>query len=158
MSEETGMSKAVLQIMHLKHRYMELCDLGYPPKALSKLFVEDGIWTSPAFGSFHGVNEIEGFFESISTRIVFAAHLALNPIIDVADNGYEAKGRWRILMPFTESDGGKRTARWILGDYSEEYVLRDAGWLFRKVDFFVNFNVPHEGTWADVAVLRPMSG
>jgi hypothetical protein len=149
------MSTEVIRIMNLKNRYMELCDRGYPPKALSELFVEDGVWTSPAFGTYRGKKEIEGFFATISSRIVFAAHLALNPIIELAANGKDATGRWRILMPFTEEDEGRRISRWILGDYAEDYTLRDGVWLFRKIDFFVNFNVPHSGDWAEAAIVRP---
>jgi hypothetical protein len=148
------MSTEVIRIMNLKNRYMELCDRGYPPKALSELFVEDGVWTSPAFGTYRGKKEIEGFFATISSRIVFAAHLALNPIIELAANGKDATGRWRILMPFTEEDEGRKVSRWILGDYAEDYTLRDGNWLFRKIDFFVNFNVPHSGDWAEAAIVR----
>jgi len=155
--KENDMSMEVIRIMNLKNRYMGLCDLGYPPKALSELFVEDGIWTSQAFGTYRGRKEIEGFFANISSRIVFAAHLALNPIIEVAPNGEEATGRWRILMPFTEEDQGRRTSRWILGDYAEDYTFRDGVWLFKKIDFFVNFNVPHSGDWAEATAVRPSS-
>lgn len=145
---------AVLQIMNLKSRYMELCDVGYPSKPLGALFVEDGVWTSSAFGTYEGRNEVEGFFDNISSSIVFAAHLALNPIIDVAPDGQSATGRWRILMPFTKAEGKKRQARWILGDYAEDYVLRDGVWMFKRIDFFVNFDVPHEGTWAGLERVR----
>lgn len=145
---------AVLQIMKLKHRYMELCDLGYPPQKLGALFVEDGVWTSPAFGTYVGRAEVQRFFSEISSSIVFAAHLALNPIIDVASDGLSATGRWRILMPFTQLDGSERVARWILGDYAEQYVLRDGNWMFARIDFFVNFDVPHQGTWAGSELIR----
>ncbi|MBL0374346.1 nuclear transport factor 2 family protein [Rhizobium sp. KVB221] len=146
---------AVLQIMKLKNSYMELCDLGYPPKPLGAMFVEDGVWTSPSFGTYVGRAEIERFFCETSSSIVFAAHLALNLIIDVAADGQSATGRWRILMPFTRSEGQGRVARWILGDYAEQYVLRDGEWMFARVDFFVNFDVAHEGTWAGLELVRP---
>ncbi|MBX3584881.1 MAG: nuclear transport factor 2 family protein [Rhizobiaceae bacterium] len=151
---KTDNAAAVLQIMNLKNRYMELCDIGYPSKPLGALFVEDGVWTSPVFGTYEGRDEVERFFDNISASIVFAAHLALNPIIDVAADGQSAKGRWRILMPFTQADGDKRQARWILGDYAEDYVLRDGAWMFKRIDFFVNFDVPHEGTWAGLERVR----
>ncbi len=145
---------AVLKIMDLKHRYMEFCDLGYPPKPLGALFTEDGIWTSPSFGTYEGRSAIEGFFSGISSQIVFAAHLALNPIIEVALCGSSAKGRWRALMPFTQEEPGRRVARWILGDYVEDYVLHEDKWMFSRVDFFVNFNVPSDADWAVSAIVR----
>lgn len=151
------MANEIERIVNLKSRYMELCDKGYPPKPLAKLFVDDGVWTSPTFGTYVGKEQIEGFFAGISSRFVFAAHLALNPIIDVSPSGTEATGRWRCLMPFTENDGDRNTARWILGDYDEAYVRQGDQWLFRKVDFFVNFNVPHQSDWASSAIVRPTS-
>ncbi len=43
---------------------------------------------------------------------------------------------------------------WILGDYVEDYVRRDGKWLFAKIDFLVNFDVPSLESWAGSETVR----
>ena len=76
----------------------------------------------------------------------------MNFIIDV--DGDSATGKWRMLMPCTMMEDGKKVGRWILGDYVEEYVRRDGDWLFKKIDFLVNFNVPAADAWAGTEAVR----
>ncbi|HVZ00266.1 MAG TPA: nuclear transport factor 2 family protein, partial [Dongiaceae bacterium] len=133
--------------------YMHYCDLGYPPEKLGPLFADDAVWSGRDFGHHVGRPAIEAFFGGVSAQIVFAAHLAMNSIIDV--DGDTATGQWRILMPCTMAEAGKRISRWMLGDYVEEYVRRDGVWLFSKIDYVNNFNVPFDRSWAESAVVRP---
>ena len=145
--------ESIEAIKKLKHVYMNYCDLGYPPDKLGSLFAEDGVWTGREFGHHPGRSAIEAHFRGISSRIVFAAHLAMNFIIEV--DGDSGTGKWRILMPCTFIEEGKRVSRWLLGDYVEEYVRINGTWLFKKMDFVVNFNVPFDQSWIDSAVVRP---
>jgi hypothetical protein len=144
--------ESIEAIKNLKHRYMQYCDLGYPPEKLGPLFAEDAVWTSKDFGHHAGRRAIEAFFGGISAQIVFAAHLAMNSIIEV-DND-KGTGAWRILMPCTMVEAGKRVSRWLLGDYVEEYSRRNGVWLFSRIDFVVNFNVPFDRSWAESAGVR----
>eukprot|EP00657_Telonema_sp_P-1_P011148 TRINITY_DN6007_c0_g1_i1.p1 TRINITY_DN6007_c0_g1~~TRINITY_DN6007_c0_g1_i1.p1 ORF type:complete len:137 (-),score=44.66 TRINITY_DN6007_c0_g1_i1:156-566(-) len=93
-----------------------------------------------------------GFCGGISSHIVFAAHLAMNFVIDV--DGDTAVGKWRILMPCTMMEDGVQVSRWILGDYDEAYVRKDGQWLFSRIDFLVNFNVPSLESWAGTETVR----
>ncbi|WP_417516573.1 nuclear transport factor 2 family protein [Minwuia sp.] len=144
--------ESIEAIKKLKHVYMKHCDVGYPPAQLGPLFVDEAVWTSAVFGHHAGRAAIEEFFGGISAQIVFAAHLAMNFVIDV--NGDEATGEWRILMPCTMMEDGKKVSRWILGDYEEEYVRVDGQWMFRKIDFLVNFNTPSLESWAGTETVR----
>lgn len=144
--------ESIEAIKKLKHIYMQHCDLGYPPDKLGPLFVDEAVWTSAVFGHHASRKAIEEFFGGISAQIVFAAHLAMNFIIDV--DGDNATGQWRILMPCTMMEDGEQVSRWILGDYIEEYVRRDGQWLFAKIDFLVNFNVPSLESWAGQEAVR----
>ena len=144
--------ESIEAIRTLKHRYMTYCDLGYPPDKLSPLFTEDAVWASKDFGHHAGRAAIEAFFAGVSSQIVFAAHLAMNGIVEV--DGDRGTGNWRILMPCTIMDGGQRTSRWLLGDYVEEYVRRNDVWLFKKMDYVMNYNVAFDQPWSDVAVVR----
>jgi hypothetical protein len=146
--------ESIEAIKKLKHLYMNYCDLGYPPDKLGPLFADNAVWTSRDFGHHRGRPAIEAFFGGISAQIVFAAHLAMNFIIDV-DND-RGTGKWRILMPCTMAEDGKRVSRWILGDYDEEYVRFNGVWLFKKIDFLANYNVRFDQSWAESAVVRPI--
>ncbi len=145
--------EAIDAIKRLKHVYMGFCDSGYPPDKLGPLFADDAVWDGGAFGRHEGRAAIEAFFAGVSSQITFAAHLALNEIIEV--DGERASGRWRMIMPCTMLVGGVKESRWILGDYVDEYVKLDGGWLFKSVDFHVNFDVPSTEGWAATATLRP---
>ena len=157
MSDDKGRSMrdlaAIEDIRRLKHTYMQYCDLGYPPDKLGPLFTDDAVWTSEIFGRHEGRSAIETFFGGVSNDIVFAAHLALNPIIEV--NGDTATGLWRLWMPCTIMEDGEPVARLMLGEYDEAYRCVDGRWLFTKVDVFMNFNVRAEESWATVASMRP---
>lgn len=144
--------ESIEAIKQLKHRYMEYCDLGYPPAKLGPLFAEDAVWTSKVFGTYTGRKAIEEYFGGISAQIVFAAHLAMNFQIEV--DGDRGTGKWRMLMPCTMMENGQKVSRWMLGDYVEEYVRIDGRWLFKKIDFLVNFNVPQQQDWAGTEAVR----
>lgn len=152
LEERIDRLESIEAIRRLKHVYMNWCDLGYPPAHLGPLFETEAVWTSAVFGTHRGRAEIEQFFGGISAQITFAAHLAMNFVIDV--NGDEATGKWRILMPCTMMENGEKVARWILGDYDELYVRKNGVWLFRKIDFVVNFNVPALESWAGRETVR----
>jgi hypothetical protein len=145
--------ESIEAIKKLKHVYMHYCDLGYPPEKLGPLFTDDAVWTGKGFGHHAGRPAIEAFFGGVSAQITFAAHLAMNSIIDVDKD--KGTGKWRILMPCTIVDAGKGISRWMVGDYVEEYVRLNGTWLFSKIDYVNNFNVPFDRSWADSAVVRP---
>ncbi|QOF75491.1 nuclear transport factor 2 family protein (plasmid) [Aminobacter sp. SR38] len=146
--------EAVQAIRTLKHRYMLECDNGYKPEKLGLMFAQDAIWeNSQVFGRHEGRHAIESFFARVSSQIVFAAHLALNDIIDV--EGDTATGQWRMVMPCTIMEDGKSVSRWILGDYEEVYVRQNGVWLFQNVNFFMNFNTPVDESWVGTEMLRP---
>lgn len=153
LEERIDRLESIEAIKQLKHRYMSYCDRGYPPDKLGPLFTEDAVWTSNDFGHHAGRPAIEAFFGGISAQIVFAAHLAMNAIVDV--DGDKGTGRWRFLMPCTMMEDGTKLSRWVLGDYDEEYVRVNGSWLFKKIDVLINYNVPHDQSWAESASVRP---
>ena len=154
LAERIDRLESIEAIKKLKHLYMNYCDLGYPPDKLGRLFADDAVWTSKDFGHHRGRPAIEAFFGGISAQIVFAAHLAMNFIIDVdSDCG---TGKWRILMPCTMVEDDQRVSRWILGDYDEEYVRFNGVWLFKKIDFLANYNVRFDESWSESTVVRPI--
>jgi uncharacterized protein (TIGR02246 family) len=140
--------EAIEEIKALKARYCALCDANYDPDGLAALFLPDGVWDGGPFGRHEGREAIRGFFKGISGSIVFAAHLVLNPIIDVQSID-TATGKWRLIMPCTAAgDDGAPQARWLLSAYDEVYARHDGAWLFRSLHLTVNFYAPHLAGWA----------
>ena len=144
--------ESIEEIKKLKHIYMDYCDQGYPPAKLGPLFTDDAVWTSEIFGRYEGRAAIEEFFGGVSGEIVFAAHLALNGIVDV--DGDNATGQWRLLMPCTLLEDGEKVSSWMLGEYEEAYERHGGKWYFSKVDVFMNFNVQADESWAESASMR----
>ena len=61
--------ESIEAIKKLKHIYMMYCDLGYPPAKLGPLFVDEGLWTSAAFGHHDGRKAIEiGFWKTFAAE------------------------------------------------------------------------------------------
>ena len=140
--------EAIEDIRALKAKYCALCDADYDPDGLAALFLPDGVWDGGPFGRHVGREAIRAFFQGISGSIVIAAHLVLNPIIEV-QSADAATGRWRLIMPCTvTNDDGTPQARWLLSAYDEVYARHDGAWLFRTLHLTVNFYSPHLQGWA----------
>ena len=132
---------AIEDIKQLKARYAAYCDHQYDPDGIASLFVEEGVWDGgDAFGRHEGRAAIRSFFSQVSKQIVFAAHLVLNPIIEV--DGDRATGNWRLIMPCTvKNEDGAPEARWLLSAYDETYVKQGGRWLFQSLRVDTQFFV-----------------
>jgi hypothetical protein len=140
--------EAVQEIMHLKAAYCRFADADYDAEGIAGLFVEDGVWDGgPEFGRHVGRAAIKAFIDATRGQIRFAAHLVMNPLIEVQDAAH-ATGKWRLFMPCSSVAEAGLEARWLLCDYAETYVRQDGRWLFRTIDMTVNFYAPHLKGWA----------
>ena len=139
---------AIEEIKKLKAEYCGYCDDQYNPDGLASLFVEDAVWDGgPEFGRHEGQDSIKRFFADVSGNILFAAHLVMNPIIEVS--GPTARGKWRLIMPCTAVDSeGVAEAKWLLSKYDEEYKLTGPRWLFSKMHVNSQFYSNHLDGWA----------
>mgnify|MGYP000173708980 CR=1 FL=1 len=153
MSNSTLESKiarltAVEDISNLKATYCGYCDAQYDPDGLASRVVEDGVWDGgPEFGKPVGLEAIRTVFRGASGSIVFAAHLVMNPLIEV--DGDSAHGKWRLIMPCTvNNDAGVAEARWLLSAYDEQYVRHNDTWLFKSMIVDSQFFATHADGWA----------
>lgn len=148
VEERLARLEAVEAIKALKAQYCALCDADYDPDGLAALFTPEAVWDGGPFGRHEGRAAIRAFFKSISGTIRFAAHLVLNPIIEV-HGADAATGTWRLIMPCTVlKDDGTPEAKWLLSAYDEAYARVDGTWLFSRLDLTVNFYAPHLSGWA----------
>ena len=147
---------AIEDIKQLKARYCAYCDQDYDPDGLAALFVDNGVWDGGAeFGRHEGRAAIRSFFRGASGSIVFAAHLVMNPIIEVEGDGDRASGRWRLLMPCTvQGRDAAPEARWLLSAYDERYVRVDGRWLFASLEVDTQFYAAHLAGWAAATAAR----
>jgi hypothetical protein len=131
-------------IKKLKAQYCAYCDDNYNPEALASLFIEGGVWDAgEGFGKHVGREAIKAFFRDVSKDITFAAHMVLNPIIEV--EGDRATGQWYIIMPATLKE---TQAAWLLGKYDEEYVKIAGRWMYKSLKANILFFSPYEKGWA----------
>jgi len=139
---------AIEDIKQLKARYCAFCDDHYNPSGIANLFVRDGVWDGgKEFGRHVGREAIRGFFAGVSGQILFAAHLVMNPMIEV--HGAEATGKWRLIMPCTvKNAAGLPEARWLLSAYDENYVVADGAWRYRSLTVHNQFYAAHATGWA----------
>ena len=136
-------------IRRLKHRYMAYADAGYDADSIVALMTPDAVWDGgEAFGRQEGAAAFGNMVREVGKQISFAAHLALNEIIDV--DGDTARGQWWLLMPCTvQNDEGKDEARWIFATYDDKLVKRDGQWLFAHTVFDVKVFTAHKDGWAE---------
>jgi hypothetical protein len=124
----------------LKARYAYYCDHGYDADGMASLFVEDSVWTSNAFGTYHGREAIREFQANISSQILWALHFMICPVVDVSDDGQHATGSF-YLIEFATMVRGKdapepdvRDAVVMSAVYNDTFVREGGEWKFKKVD------------------------
>ncbi|MDP6843140.1 MAG: nuclear transport factor 2 family protein [Rhodospirillales bacterium] len=147
LEQQVARLTAIEDIKQMKARYCGYADAGYDPEGLASLFVEDGIWDGGEFGRYVGAEAIKEFFGGISSDIIFAGHLVMNPIITV--NGDSANGKWWLIMPSTTNIDGKKEARWLAAEYDDDYVKVGGCWLHRHLKLDLKFFVPYLDGWVE---------
>ena len=147
LEQQVARLTAIEDIKQMKALYCSYCDKGYDPEGIASLFVEDGIWDGADFGRHVGVPAIKEFFRGVSSDIIFAGHLVLNPIITV--DGDTANGKWWLIMPCTTNLEGKKEARWLAAEYDDDYVKVDGRWLFKHLRLDLKFFAPYLDGWVD---------
>ena len=128
-------------IRNLKAKYCAFCDDGYDADGIASLFVEDGIWDGGIRGKYEGREAIRSFFTG-NSRVTFAVHNVLNPIIDVDTD--TAHASWYLFQPCTEAG----QAYWVSGVYQDDYVKVNGQWFFKNLQVTFNFWTPFEQGWA----------
>jgi hypothetical protein len=123
--------EAIEAIRALKKDYARYCDDGYGPGKISRFFTEDAVWDSGEhFGVHRGHEEIDEFFEKVSTDVIFAVHYVINGVITVDDDLQTARGHWYLWEPVVRQRDSGPTSVWIMGSYDDEYAYVDGAWKF----------------------------
>lgn len=123
-------------IKALKARYAYYCDHGYDADGMASLFVEDSLWTSNAFGTYHGREAIHEFQSKISSEILWALHFMICPVVEVSDDGQTAKGSWYLIEFATMSRANgddTKDAVVMTAVYNDTFVRENGEWRFKTV-------------------------
>ena len=128
-------------IKELKARYCYYCDDQYNPDGIAGLFTIDGIWDGGIRGKNIGRESIRSFFKNASSRVTFAIHNVMNPIITI--DGSKAHGSWYLLQACVENG----EAHWVSGRYEEDYSKIDNRWYFKKLEVRFSFWSPYVQGW-----------
>lgn len=99
---------------------------------LARLFVPDGEWLVPGFGTTAGREEIAKLLRTLVGNFEVLVQTVHQGVIDVS--GDRATGRWCLSETGIDSSGNALN---FIGVYHDQMVRTDDGWAFtrRKFDF-----------------------
>ncbi len=141
--------EAVEEIRHLKLRYGQLCDAGYPPDEIVTMFTDDAVWDGgETFGSFHGSEEIREFFVAINEEVSFAVHYMIGDAIVVSDDVSTASGTWHMFEAANMRVDGVPESMWLAAVYEDEYRREIDGWKFSSVRLGFRLQAKHREGWS----------
>ena len=130
--------EAVEAIHTLRHTYARLAD-EKDAQGIASLFTPDGVWDGgDEFGYHEGRDEIRDFLAGIWRNAAWgglAMHFTTNGLIEVAESGLEASGRWYVWEPATRNGG----LTLLAGVYTDRYAKTAAGWLFSRATLRFEF-------------------
>lgn len=142
--------ESIEALRRLKAQYARYCDPQHDIDGMVGLFCEDAVFDiGEEYGVYRGRPAIRRFLEGADGIIPWAIHYMISPIIDVADDGRSAHGRWYLWQLATMPDGsGGQQAVWIAGEYHDDFLLVGDRWMFSKVVLRMQIMSPYEAGWA----------
>jgi hypothetical protein len=76
-------------------------------------------------------------------------HMILQGVVNVADDGRTAKGRWRAFVQIGQH---QKFGIWSEGTYENDYVKIDGVWRISGMHFFATYYTPYDQGWAKRAL------
>ncbi len=146
-----------LAIFELKARYGDAVDRRFHRGNLAEpavvtaaateaslMFTPDGVWDGgPALGRSVGRDAIAERLARPTLR--FSRHLFVKPRLTI--DGDTAMGRWDLLVPCLDHDGG---ATWMAGYEDDTYRRIDGVWLHATMQLTTFFVAPVTEGWGRI--------
>lgn len=92
-------------------------------------------------GKYIGKEGVRRYFGSMENKDPEFMHqlMQLSPVIDVAEDGKTALGRWYSFGGVSLPKGGGVTQSFMNGIYENEYVKEDGKWKIKRIRWHMNF-------------------
>lgn len=156
LEHEIGLLEDSKAIKRLQRAYGYYVDKKLTDE-VAALFAENATVELGGSGVYVGRERIAAFYDLIMDGPIedgeLYNHMILQGVVDVADDGLTAMGRWRALI-LTGTHG--ESAEWAEGPYENEYIKEDGVWRFSKVHWYQTLAAPYDPGW-HIAPL-PLSG
>jgi len=147
MSTDLDKRIAVLEtkqaIRNIVHEKGLALDVPYDADAIRNVYTSDAAVITGSFGRYRGADQYYAMYAQLAERIPFTFHLKTNGIIDVADDGDAATGRW---FGFEAPTVGSEA---VIGGLVERSAYRpeNARWLISSYDQTLKFLCPYADGW-----------
>ena len=135
-------------IKQLKARWGETIDAGLGAAKIVAFFADDGAIEIERYGRHQGRDALLKFFGE--TRFSFMFHCFIPKVVEIADDGLTARGRFRLWELGTKPGarpGDAGTPVWIGGDYDDDFVKLGGEWKFKTVRLKLHFITPFDEGW-----------
>jgi hypothetical protein len=149
LSAEVDQLEGARAIRKLQRAYGYYVDRGLWDEA-ADLFADDGTVEIGMDGVYVGKVRIREYLQRLGggkpglSYGQLYEHAQLQPEVDVAADGLNAKGRWRE-MQMTGHFG--KDAFWGDGVEENSYVKEGGVWKLKALHLYINFIAPHVGGW-----------
>jgi hypothetical protein len=127
-------------------------------KDAADLFADNGTLELGGAGVFVGKKRIQDSITLTSpegfVRGKMYNSLQLQPIVDIANDGKTAKGRWRFVAEIGTANQAD-SAQWGGGTYENEYVKENGVWKIQRLHGYTRFVTPYADGWGKKALPNP---
>ena len=139
----------------LQYQYEQYLDNGYIGEGIASLFVEDGLWEIKGCGgTAKGHEAIKQHAANLGKAIKWGQHNMMAPMIEIAEDGKTATGKFCLLCLLTMEVDGVDDAYVLSGKYSNKYVKIDGKWYFEELTGVIEQTAPWEKGWVKAAFTK----
>jgi len=141
----------ILEIETLQNRYMHWLCLGRGDKIVDLFALKTSGVSAEAgdSGLFVGIEGIKRHFKVGSEKKPVIGHYAenhaVNPVIEVAEDGKTAKGVW--FVPGMVADPDRKSQGWTFGKYDNDYVKEGGKWKIWHLHWVQTFETEFDKGW-----------
>lgn len=148
------------EIRRLMHEYLYIVDELPDKGRVADLFTEDAVYeTGRNLGEMPptvGREKLRDLFSSLEGTLTYATHYLSNDVIDIADDGQSAVGRWYAYEMTTTTNPEEQLVMAAL--YENTFLLTDEGWRIKHIKFSDILSFPYLSGWRDVRFVSLLDG
>lgn len=156
LEQEIQLLEDTKAIKRLQRAYGYYLDKGLADE-ITELFSSVGTVEIGQSGVYVGKERVAEYYEYLLGDGLDEGelnnHMIIQGVVNVAEDGMTANGRWRAFIQLGEHG---ESATWADGPYENEYVKEDGVWKFSKVHWYGTVVAPYDPGWHKAA--QPLTG